>query len=185
MRHPKGTITREIRTRRPVHPGREPDELDALMWPEGARVADHMTRGVATIHSDTLARGAAEMMRTRRIRHLPVVDRGDRLVGIVTDRDVRQILFNPAMQARIGHTADALGSVTVAELMTRAVLTVRPDTLLQDAARLMHARKIGVVPVVQGGRVVGILTETDVLRVFRQALRHGFAKPYRWAVAAR
>jgi acetoin utilization protein AcuB len=144
-----------------------------------------MTRGVATIHPDTLARGAAEMMRTRRIRHLPVVDRGGRLVGIVTDRDLRQVLFSPAMQARLGHVPDALAAVTVRELMTRAVLTVRPDTRLQEAARLMHERKIGAVPVVQGGRVVGILTETDALKVFREALRLGFAKPYRWAVAAR
>jgi CBS domain-containing protein len=159
MRHPKRMITREIRTRRPVHPGRQRDEMEALTWPEGARVGDCMTRGVATIHPDTLARGAAEMMRTRRIRHLPVVDRG--------------------------HVPDALGAVTVRELMTRAVLTVRPDTRLQEAARLMHERKIGAVPVVQGGRVVGILTETDALEVFREALKHGFAKPYRWAVAAR
>jgi acetoin utilization protein AcuB len=178
-------ITREIRTRRPVHPGREQDELEALTWPEGARVGDYMTRGVATIHPDTLARGAAEMMRTRRIRHLPVVDRGGRLVGIITDRDLRQVLFNPAMQARLGHGADALAAVTVRDLMTRTVLTVRPDTHLQEAARLMHERKIGAVPVLQGGRVVGILTETDALKVFRQALRYGFARPYRWAVAAR
>jgi acetoin utilization protein AcuB len=185
MRHPKRTITRELRTRRPVHPGRERDELDALTWPESLRVADCMTRGVATIHSDALARGAAEMMRTRRIRHLPVVDREGGLVGIVTDRDLRQVLFDPAVQARVGSLADALQTVTVRDVMTWAVLTVQPETPLRDAARLMHERKVGALPVVANGRVVGILSETDVLKAFAQALGQGFAKPDRWAWAWR
>ncbi|MBI1846532.1 MAG: CBS domain-containing protein [Candidatus Rokubacteria bacterium] len=185
MRHPKRTITRALRTRRPIHPGRERDELDAVTWPQSLRVADCMTRGVATIHSDALARGAAQMMRTRRIRHLPVVDREGGLVGIVTDRDLRQVLFDPVMQARAGHLAGALKAVTVRDVMTWAVLTVQPDTPLRDAARLMHERKVGALPVVAGGRVVGILSETDVLKAFAHALGQGFAKPDRWALAAR
>ena len=185
MRHPKRTITRALRTRRPIHPGRERDELDAITWPESLRVADCMTRGVATIHSDALARGAAEMMRTRRIRHLPVVDREGGLAGIVTDRDLRQVLFDPRVQARAGRLADALKTVTVRDVMTWAVLTVQPDTPLRDAARLMHERKVGALPVVTGGRVVGILSEADVLKAFAQVLGQGFAKPDRWALAAR
>jgi acetoin utilization protein AcuB len=185
MRHPKKTLTRAIRTRRPLHPGRERDELEALTWPEGLRVADCMSRGAATIHADALARGAAEMMRTRRIRHLPVVDRDGGLVGIVTDRDVRQVLFAPAIQARARDLADALKTVTVQDVMTRAVLTVQPETPLRDAARLMHERKVGALPVVSGGRIVGILSETDVLKAFAQALGRGFARPDRWALAWR
>ena len=185
MRHPKRTITRQVRTRRPLHPGRERDELDALTWPESLRVADCMTRGPAAIRADALARGAAEMMRTRRIRHLPVVD-GDRgLVGIVTDRDLRQVIFDPAVQARAGHLADVLKAVTVGEIMTRAVLTTRPETPLRDAAWLMHEQKVGALPVVTRGRVVGILSETDVLRTLSQALGQGFARPDRWARAFR
>jgi acetoin utilization protein AcuB len=185
MRHPKRTITRAVRTRRPIHPARERDELEAITWPESLRVADCMTRGVATIHSDALAQGAAEMMRTRRIRHLPVVDRDQGLVGIVTDRDLRQVLFDPLVQARAGDLADALKTTTVRDVMTWAVVTVQPETPLRDAARLMHERKVGALPVVAGGRVVGILSETDVLKTFAQALDQGFAKPYRWALSAR
>lgn len=185
MRHPKRTITRALRTRRPIHPGREMDELEALTWPESLRVADCMTRGVASIRADALARGAAVMMRTRRIRHLPVVD-GDRgLVGIVTDRDLRQVLFDPAIQARAGHIPDLLKTVTVGEIMTRAVVTTRPETPLRDAAWLMHEQKVGALPVVTRGRLVGILTETDVLKTFSQALGQAFAKPDRWALAFR
>jgi acetoin utilization protein AcuB len=174
-----------VRTRRPIHPGREGDELEALTWPESLRVADCMTRGAATIRADALARGAAEMMRTRRIRHLPVVD-GDRgLVGIVTDRDLRHVLFDPVVQARAGHLADVLNAVTVSDVMTRAVVTTRPEMPLREAARLMHERKVGALPVVARGRIVGILSETDVLKTFSQALGQGFAKPYRWAMAFR
>ncbi len=186
MGRPKRAITRDIRTRRPVHPGREADELDAVTWPESMCVRDAMTRGVATIHADALARGAADMLRMRRIRHLPVVDRGGRLVGIVTDRDLRQVIFDPAMQQRVRSLADALRAVTVANVMTRGVITVRPGTTIRDAARLMHERKIGALVVVEADRVVGILTETDVLKVLDEVLeRGGLAKPYRWAAAVR
>lgn len=187
MRHPKRTITREIRTRRPVHPGREADELEAVTWPESIRVADRMTRSVSVIRSDALVHGAAEMMRTRRIRHLPVVDGDDRLVGIVTDRDVRQAIFDPAIRERLGGVADALGALRVRDVMTWGVVTVRPTTEIREAARLMHERKIGALPVMSpDGRVVGILTESDVLRTFREVLGNGvLSKPYRWAFAYR
>jgi acetoin utilization protein AcuB len=183
QRHPKRTVTRAIRTRRPRHGGRAADQLEATMWPESARVADCMTRGVATIHSDALARGAADMMRTRRIRHLPVVDRGGRLVGIVTDRDLRQVVFDPAIQARAGDLADALKAVTVRDVMTWAVVSVRPDTPLREAARVMREQKIGALPVVQAGKVVGIVTEVDLLDALARALGNGFARPFRWAFA--
>ncbi len=186
MSHPRRTITRDIRTRKPVHPGREMDELAAQTWPESIRVQDAMSRGVATIHADALARGAIDMIRRRRIRHLPVVDRGGRLVGIVTARDLRQVIFDPSIQQRVSSLAEALASVTVADVMTRGVVTVRPGTPIRDAARLMLERKIGALPVVDGDRVVGILTETDVLKVLENVLAEGaLAKPYRWAVAFR
>jgi CBS domain-containing protein len=136
-----------------------------------------------TIHSDALARGAADMMRTRRIRHLPVVDRGGRLVGIVTDRDLRQVVFDPALRARAGGLAEALQTMTVRDVMTWAVLTVRADTPLREAARIMREQKIGALPVVQAGKVVGVISEIDVLNAFARALGDGFAKPYRWAFA--
>ncbi len=186
MRHPKRSIPREIRTRRPIHPGREADELAAETWPESMRVADRMTRAVAMIHSDALVWGAAEMMRTRKIRHLPVVDREGRLVGIVTDRDLRQVIFDPAIQERAGDLAAALKLLRVRDVMTWGVITVRPGTGIREAARLMHEQKIGALPVVEGDRVVGILTESDVLKAFEEMLGEGVvSRPYRWAFAYR
>ena len=186
-RHPKRSITREIRTRRPLHPGRDADELEALTWPESTmRVKNWMTRGAATIHSDALVRGAADMMKTRRLRHLPVVDHGNRLVGIVTDRDLRQVTFAPALQRRLPNLSEALKTLTVGEIMTRGVVTVPPSAEIREAARLMHERKIGALPVVDGDRVAGILTESDVLRALQSVLTEGvLAKPHRWALAYR
>jgi acetoin utilization protein AcuB len=186
-RHPKRSITRDIRTRRPLHPGREADELEALTWPEATmRVKNWMTRGPATILSGALVRGAVDMMRARRLRHLPVLDRGRKLVGIVTDRDLRQVTFAPALQRRLPNLAEALKTLTVAEVMTRGVVTVRPSAEIREAARLMHERKIGALPVVDGDRVVGLLTESDVLRALQSVLTEGvLARPHRWALAYR
>ena len=187
MRHPKRSITRDIRTRRPVHPGRQADELEALVWPEaGIRVKDCMTRSAATIHSDALVRGAVEMMKKRRIRHLPVVDREGHLVGIVTDRDLRQVVFDPTIQERLGNLGETLCTLTVRDVMTWGVVTVHSETDVRQAARLMREQKIGALPVVDGDRVVGILTETDVLRAFQDVLGKGvLSKPYKWAFAYR
>jgi acetoin utilization protein AcuB len=150
------------------------------------RVKNWMTRGAATIHSDALARGAADMMKTRRLRHLPVVDHGNRLVGIVTDRDLRQVTFGPALQRRLPNLSEAVKTLTVGEIMTRGVVTVRPSAEIREAARLMHERKIGALPVVDGDRIAGILTESDVLRALQSVLTEGvLAKPHRWALAYR
>lgn len=185
-RHPTRTITREIRTRRPRHPGRSHDEQEAVAWPESIRVGDRMTRSVTTIYSDALVSGAVEMMRSRRIRHLPVVDRGGRLVGIVTDRDLRQVVFDPRVQARLARATDALRGLTVRDVMTWGAVSVTPATPIGDAARLMHERKVGALPVVAADRVVGIITERDVLATFREILDEGVvARPYRWALAYR
>jgi acetoin utilization protein AcuB len=186
MRHPKRTISRDIRTRRPLHPGREGDELEDLTWPESIRVKDRMTQPVVTTRADTLVRVAADLMRTRKLRHLPVVDRGGRPVGIVTDRDLRQIIFDPAMQERLGGQPEALKTLTVRDIMTWGVVTVGRNTDIREAARLMHERKIGALPVVGGEKVVGILTESDVVKTFVDVLGEGYlARPYRWAFAYR
>jgi CBS domain-containing protein len=130
------------------------------------RVRDLMSTQVVTIGtSDSCLEAVARMHRSR-IRHLPVVSREGLLVGIVTDRDLRHQLFSPPMFQALGTTAvDALlKDVRVAEVMSTDVITVAPDDRVADAARRMRDDKVGSLPVVENGRVVGILTETDVLR---------------------
>ena len=167
MRHPKRTITRAIRTRRPLHPGREADELEAVQWPEVAiRVRDRMTRGVATIHSHALVRGAADMMRTRKIRHLPVVDREGRLVGIVTDRDLRQVAPSYPLFRDQEEIKYFSRNLKVAAAMTPDPMVVAPDSPLVEAATKLDAYRIGSLPVVDKEKLVGIISVSDILKAF-------------------
>jgi acetoin utilization protein AcuB len=149
-------------------------------------VREWMHRDPVVVRADAPIAVATDLLRTRKIRHLPVVDAADRLVGIVTDRDLRQVVFDPAIQARLQRATEALRGLTVREVMTWGAITVTPTTPVADAARLMHERKVGSLPVVEQDRVVGILTERDVLRTLREVLTEGvLARPYRWAFAYR
>jgi acetoin utilization protein AcuB len=133
-------------------------------------VRDWMSRRVTTIRPDARLGEAARLMGTRKIRHLPVVDAAGRLVGIVTTRDLRQAVFAPAVQDHLEQLSGLLDGLVVRDVMTRGVVTVRAATPVRDAARLMHERRLGALPVVERDRLVGILTETDVLEAFQRLL---------------
>jgi acetoin utilization protein AcuB len=121
-------------------------------------VRDVMSIDPVTIGPGESARHAYEIMRDRRIRHLPVVQ-GGQLVGILSDRDLRPILLSPG-----------LAGATVAELMSEQLTTIAPGAPVEDAASLLVVRKIGCLPVVEAGRLVGIVTETDLLAVLVELL---------------
>jgi acetoin utilization protein AcuB len=144
-------------------------------WPKPVPVKDWMGQPAVTIDAGATCRAAIDLMKARRIRHLPVVDL-DRLVGIVTDRDLRQAVFDPAIQERLGEALEILESRTVRDVMTWAVISVGPQTGLRQAARLMYEQKIGALPVVAAGRVVGVLTERDVLRAFEALAPEGVTR---------
>ena len=123
-----------------------------------------MVRSLVTVaHVATLAT-AWRLMRTRQVRHLPVLDADRRLVGIVTDHDLRQVMLDPSLQEEPGKLASILERLRVNEVMTWAVITVQPETELREAARIMYERKLGALPVAEGGRAVGMLTATDVIQ---------------------
>jgi CBS domain-containing protein len=130
------------------------------------RVAHLMSRDVITIRECATCQDAVAAMFRNRIRHLPVVDADGCLVGIVTDRDIRHHLFAPEIFREIGSVTveRLLASVKVAQVMSRPVVTVAPDDALEAATRMMLEDKVGSLPVVDRGRVVGIITETDLLR---------------------
>jgi CBS domain-containing protein len=151
-------------TRRTAGPwGRRAAAPDVSRWLEPMPVRDWMRPDPVVVRADAPIAVATDLLRTRKIRHLPVVDAGGRLVGIVTDRDLRQVVFDPWIGEVLGENTLTLAALTVREVMTWGVVSVRADTELRAAARLMRERKIGALPVVDGGLVVGILTETDVL----------------------
>jgi CBS domain-containing protein len=128
-------------------------------------VRDKMHGEVVTITPDQSLRTARERMRQHGVRRLPVVEHG-RLVGIITDRDVRQAWASPATSLSVHELLYLLERVTVAEVMTWKTVTVTPDTPLVEAARLLHDHKVGGLPVVEGGAVVGMITGTDLLEAF-------------------
>ena len=129
------------------------------------RVRDLISGPPITIAPDTPVLEARRVMQTRSIRHLLVVEYG-RLVGIVTDRDIRLNMPSPATTLSVWEVNYLLARLTVREVMTTSVIVVEPDRGAQDAAALLVTEKIGALPVVDGDKLVGIVTETDFLRAF-------------------
>lgn len=130
------------------------------------QVRDLMSRQVVTITESDSCKEAVARMHRARVRHLPVVSSEGTLVGVVTDRDLRHHLFSPRMYKELGTIPVdmLLKAVPVSEIMSTPVISVKADDELMDAAELMLEDKVGSLPVVDQGRVVGIVTETDLLR---------------------
>ena len=140
------------------------------MKQSNARVRDLMTRPVRTLGQNDKLSAADALMKTERIRHLPVVDENGKLAGIVSQRD---LFFNALVQALgFGSTTQdrMLNTLLVKEVMTEKVVTTTPDTLLTDAARVMVDRKIGCLPVIEGGALIGILSESDIVSAVAQGV---------------
>jgi acetoin utilization protein AcuB len=136
------------------------------------QIGERMNTAVVKVQPADSVRTAWALLREHHIRHLPVVDDG-RLVGIVTDRDIR-LVFPSALTAGTGKQDpfEALEKVKVAEIMTKNVVTVTPETSIVDAARLLLKRHIGGLPVVYGDLLVGIITDTDILAAFVEIMEH-------------
>ena len=136
---------------------------------ESYLVRDYMMSALTTIPPESSLLDAAMTMRRSSIRHLPIVD-GERLVGIITERDV--LRCSPSLLSEI--TQDEYNAIfentPIARVMTRDPLSVTPDSPIRDAVALMMDRKMGCLPVVEGGRLVGILTRSDLLNVLMNLL---------------
>src|SRR5918911_2379555 len=121
-------------------------------------VSDSMTREIVTLAPDETVGTALALCRQRRIRHLPVLTEG-KLVGIVSDRDLRSATPAFGDQER----AAALQEILVEDVMTSDVVSVLPDDPIEQAANTMRERRIGSLPVVENGELVGIITSSDVM----------------------
>jgi acetoin utilization protein AcuB len=135
-------------------------------------VDNSMTRQVITIRPETGMLEARSLMDENRIRHLPVVDADDRLVGIVSDRDIRSAL--PSLVLEDFDAAEVrarLENVTAADIMTRNPDTVTPAHTIQDALLLITEKKVGAFPVVDAeGKLKGLLSVRDLVRAFINVL---------------
>jgi acetoin utilization protein AcuB len=135
-------------------------------------VQDVMQTQLFTVTPETTLPEAISLTAQRGIRHLPVLD-GERLVGIVSDRDLKRAMASPATSLEAHELRYLLDHVLVREIMTGGVITVRPTAPIEEAARLMVLEKIGALPVTEGERLIGLLTETDVLRLFVRGMGAG------------
>jgi acetoin utilization protein AcuB len=131
------------------------------------KVRELMTGGLVCVTPETPVVEARQTMITQRIRHLLVTE-DRRLLGIVTDRDIRLNLPSQATSLSVWEMNYLLARLTVGEVMTKSVIIIGPDREARDAARLMIEHKIGALPVVDDDHLIGIVTETDILRAFAQ-----------------
>ena len=137
-------------------------------------VADWMTREVVTVAPDDSVAHAMHLMRDRKIKHLPVLKDG-RLVGVISDRDIKAFAPSKATALDVYEINYLLAKAKVAEAMTRAAVTAGPDTPVEEAARLMLEKNVGALPVLEGDILVGIISDRDIFRalVDISGVRHG------------
>ncbi len=126
-------------------------------------VKRYMRTKLVTVGPEEGANAALYVMKKSAIRHL-LVTAGKKLLGIVTDRDIRLVRPSPATSLSIYEIHYLLEKLKVKEIMTKKVVTVEPETPIAEAARLLLNRRIGALPVLKGGELVGIISETDMLQ---------------------
>jgi acetoin utilization protein AcuB len=134
------------------------------------KVSEVMTRTVVTLTPEQTLRDAVELLRSKHIRHLPVVE-DSRLIGILTDRDVKRA--TPSLLSGVDRDEydRVLDETKIGQIMTREPMTVTPETGLKAAVKIFIDHKVGALPVVSDGLLVGIITEIDLLRVFHGMLK--------------
>ncbi|MEJ5241512.1 MAG: CBS domain-containing protein [Anaerolineales bacterium] len=132
-------------------------------------VGERMSRPVIFLTPDMPVHDALDLFKKERIRRAPVVKDG-KLVGIVSEKDLLNASPSPATTLSIWEMHYLLSKITVAEVMTKNVITVTEDTPIEEAARIMADNKIGGLPVMRDGQVVGIITETDLFKIFLELM---------------
>ena len=132
-----------------------------------------MKTNLHTVTVETSIFRARELMEAHKISHLPVTDGKAHLLGIVTDRDLKEAWASPATTLSIHELTYALQRLNVGNIMTKKVITSTPDMTIERAAQIILQRKIGALPVVESGKLVGIITITDLMEVLLTAVGMG------------
>lgn len=133
-------------------------------------VKERMSHQVITIHPDLPMQDALNLMRKEKIRRLPVVNKQGRLIGIVSENDLLHASPSDATSLSVWELNYLLHKTTVAQIMTKNVISISEDTPIEEAARIMADNKIGGLTVVREDKVVGIITETDLFKIFLEML---------------
>jgi acetoin utilization protein AcuB len=128
---------------------------------------------LVTVAPDTSLRKAKEIIEEKRINHLLVVNKSGNLVGIVSDRDVRQSWASPATTLSVHELNYLLTQLTVEHIMVKKIITISPGTTIERAAYIMQQNRINALPVIESEKLVGIITSTDVMGVLLRAIGFG------------
>ena len=133
-------------------------------------VGERMSHPVISVSPKMPMQEALKLMRDEKIRRLPVVNERGKMIGIITESDLLHASPSDATSLSVWEMNYMLSKVTVEKIMTREVITTQKDTPLEEAARKMVDNRIGGLPVVMDGEVIGIITETDLFKVFLEML---------------
>ncbi len=133
-------------------------------------VRERMITQLITTTPDLSVTDGLRLMRENKIRRLLVLDKNGKLVGIVSDKDLLYATPSPVSSLSVWEMNYLLAKLKIEEVMTREVITVTEDTPLEEAARIMADNKIGGLPVMRGDDLVGIITETDLFKMFLELL---------------
>jgi acetoin utilization protein AcuB len=133
------------------------------------RIRDMMTKNPVTVDSETLVMDAQKIMKENNVRRLPVVDKG-KLLGIVTKHDILEASPSPATSLSVHELNYLLSKMKVKEIMKKNPVTLTPDTPFEEALKIGQEKKIGSFPVVENAKLVGIATESDIVRFLTRAL---------------
>lgn len=132
-------------------------------------VKERMSQPVITVSPDLPIMEALNLMKNEKIRRTPVV-KDDKLIGIISDKDLLNASPSDATSLSVWEINYLLSQITVREVMTRQVLTVGENTPIEEAARIMADNKIGGLPVTRNGQVIGLITETDLFKIFLELM---------------
>lgn len=142
------------------------------------RVRDLMTEKVVSVRPQDSVEAIYDAMAERNIRHLTVIDEEGDLVGVVSHRDLLRSSMIERSDLPLSVQRERMRRIRVEEVMTSEVETAEPEQPLSEAAQVMFENKFGCLPVVEGWRVVGILTESDFVKYFTQTAANGHGRPH-------
>lgn len=133
-------------------------------------VKNRMSNPVITVEPDMPIMDALNLMKTKQIRRLPVVDGNNKLIGIVSNEDLLNAGPSDATSLSVWEINYLVGKITVKKVMTKAVLTVSEDTPIEEAARIMVDNKVGGLPVMRGKEIAGVITESDLFKILLELM---------------
>jgi acetoin utilization protein AcuB len=133
-------------------------------------VSERMTHPVLTITPEVPVQDALTLMKKDKVRRYPVVDKNGKLIGIVTESDLMNASPSEATTLSVWEISALLAKITVERVMTKQVITVSEDTTIEEAARILADSSVGGLPVLRDNKLVGIITESDLFRIFLELL---------------